>query len=81
VLATNAFEQPKLHLVLYPNPTSSSITVVSPEIINFQLLDIQGRIMQSGNFIKGENSMDISSFTNGVYFISTKIGVEKLIKY
>ena len=81
VLATNAFEQPKLHLVLYPNPTSSSITVVSPEIINFQLLDIHGRIMQSGNFIKGENSMDISSFTNGVYFISTKIGVEKLIKY
>lgn len=80
VLSTNTFEPPTQRIVLFPNPTSAIVTILSPEAIKYEIFDNYGRVIQTGNFIKGENSIDVTSFTDGVYFISTKIGVQKLIK-
>ena len=68
---------------IYPNPTSSKVTINSNfNIKSIQVYDIQGRILET---IIGNNKiLDITDKANGVYFlkITTKKGskIEKVVK-
>ena len=57
---------------IYPNPTKDILKVYNPydKVINYQLVDLNGRIVQSGNIKKGENVLDINKLKNGMYFLS-----------
>ena len=67
----------KEHFVMYPNPAKNVIHIEnitsSSSQTNFVITDIQGKIVSNttSNF-EGKHSIDVSNFTNGVYFIKVE---------
>ncbi|MDO5971801.1 ricin-type beta-trefoil lectin domain protein [Flavivirga aquimarina] len=59
---------------IYPNPTSSSLTIVTPasKFNNYTIFDISGRANIKGLIPSGakESSLDISRLSKGVYIMS-----------
>lgn len=73
----------ELKTLIYPNPTSSILNIQTNETIqSIKITDISGRTTSITDFSK--NSIDVSSLSNGIYFIELKTndGVykEKFIK-
>lgn len=73
-------------VVLYPNPTNSIITISSNEIIkNIELYDSVGRVLVSKIIENNQTSLELSTYSNGIYFIkiSTENGeiIEKVVKH
>ncbi len=71
-------------LSIYPNPSSNKITIDSKNLplTNIQVFDISGkRLFSEGHIITETFSLDISSYTKGIYFISlNNIVIKKIIK-
>lgn len=67
----------KEHFVMYPNPAKNVIYIEnitsSSSQTNFVITDIQGKVVSNttSNF-EGKHSIDVSNFTNGVYFIKVE---------
>lgn len=64
-------------LHIYPNPASDNIFIKSPERatdseIFLEIFDIAGRLVESSFTLTG--SYDISSISNGIYFVRARIG-------
>jgi hypothetical protein len=56
--------------LVYPNPTSSSLNLISKSEINsIQIIDLSGRIiMQKELKATFETNLDVSHFNSGIYF-------------
>lgn len=68
-------------LTIYPVPSKDLITVItnSNEAINYQIVDINGNLVQHGSVTNGDQ-LTVSSFSNGVYFFKLENGsVEKIV--
>lgn len=79
-----SFEQDN-SISIYPNPSSSIITIKSNfNIKSIELYDVQGRLLQTNIINNSETTFDITSKSKGMYFlkiVSEKgIKVEKLVK-
>ena len=72
---------------MYPNPASNNVTVNLVDGLNnvfVELVDMQGRLIASYSNVTGASvEVDLSSVSNGVYFIKVNsegtIQTEKLI--
>lgn len=54
--------------VLYPNPVSDFIYIQSDNPVrNYNIFDINGRLVLNGNLANGQNSLDLSSLPTGIY--------------
>lgn len=63
---------------IFPNPSSSSISMNIPNNTPFQIIDIAGKVIVTDNYT---GSINVSDFSNGIYFIKAKgYQVEKLVK-
>jgi Secretion system C-terminal sorting domain len=70
---------------LYPNPAKNVVTISAESaILNIQLFDVQGRLLEAISVNDITTTLDIASRANGIYFIkiATDKGmkVEKLVK-
>ena len=80
---SEASTQNELHV--FPNPSEGQFTLISEKGGNYTILDIQGRIAQTGTLREGTNQhiIQTSGLPNGLYFFqlesSGKIQTEKLI--
>jgi hypothetical protein len=64
--------QTVVEAIVYPNPTTDLITVqLNVLSTEYTLTDANGRIVQAGNITSG-NTIDLSSFESGVYFLGLK---------
>ena len=57
---------------LFPNPTTGLITIDSPELFlsNINIFDVSGKLIFSDEQVNSNTkNIDISSFSNGIYFI------------
>ena len=69
-----------------PNPASNKLFLTTEENINtISIYSITGQLVYQSNNLKGmENSIDVSAFTSGIYFISVEteeeVITEKFIK-
>ena len=52
---------------LYPNPTNSVLEVNTDEAGEFRLVNVLGQVSFTAYLNKGENHVDVSSLTKGVY--------------
>ena len=54
-----------------PNPTTGSLTVISPSVIidTIEIIDIQGRMIYSENLNTKNATLDITSLDAAMYFI------------
>jgi len=78
MLNTAAFETDE-SINVYPNPAKNQISVNAKNTIkSVQLFDIQGRIINTSLFNDTKLDLDISTYSNGIYFF--KITTEKGIK-
>jgi hypothetical protein len=73
-------------LVLFPNPASEYSTLKGalskPGYLSFQLVDIQGRVLQSDNPVyysrQVEKEFSLSGLAAGMYFIRVSYSAEGL---
>ena len=56
---------------LFPNPSTTSINVLSSESFHWQITDITGRILLENNEQHTIHEIDITSLSKGVYFIKS----------
>lgn len=62
----------KTVISIYPNPTKEFATISLETDATYTLINIQGQILQQDNFIIGDNTVDVSQYLNGLYFINIK---------
>lgn len=72
-------------IAIYPNPTKGLITIECNNTIkSVQLYDVQGRILQTNVVNETQASIDISTHSNGIYFIKiisdNGMKVQKIVK-
>ena len=67
---------------IYPNPTSGELRITNYElpIENVEIYDIAGKKLSTFNFQLSTNSIDISHFSNGIYFLKINNKTVKVIK-
>lgn len=71
-------EDPEPSYILYPNPSSELVNVISSgeNVTNYTLTDIQGRKISSGSFI-GTIQLNVSEWGGGIYFmILTDVSID-----
>lgn len=73
--------------LIYPNPAKTEIQIKSTNytLNSFEVFDVRGRNVTSGKFKENTNTIDISQFKSGVYFVNVKTSegasqIKKLIK-
>ncbi|MEG2666566.1 MAG: T9SS type A sorting domain-containing protein, partial [Bacteroidales bacterium] len=70
---------------IYPNPSSTGLySIELPMSTLYSIMDISGRVLCSGKIGSSVETIDLSSYNSGMYFIRFKDGngyrVDKLIK-
>ena len=69
-----------LNLSVYPNPAAALLTVVSNKIQEATITNSKGQIMKNLLLINGSQTLTVSDWVSGIYFIITPEGVSKFIK-
>lgn len=65
---------------IYPNPSDGVFTISSGDNYNYQILDINGRIISRGEIQNSTHQIDISTQVSGVYFIILNNETVRFIK-
>jgi len=69
-----------MSLVVWPNPATDRVNVSMSEAADAILYDINGRRMASFQLVEGVNTIDLSSYANGVYVLRTANATQKIVK-
>lgn len=75
------FEDQKL--TIYPNPSNGIFTIereVFPETTVYQITDITGKIIASGELADKQSQINLSTAQSGIYFLRTSNSVFRLLK-
>lgn len=68
--------------LVYPNPTNGLVNVDVESEMNYVLVNVIGEHIAKGEFVLGKNYIDLSSMSNGVYFLQLKQGQQtKTIRF
>ena len=69
---------------MYPNPVNNMLTISMQTEASYSLITVNGQVIKQGKFKTGENILDTSSLSNGLYFIQVKtnegLATKKIIK-
>ena len=80
--SVNEMQQNSIHLKVYPNPTQGNITVDWNEADSapYQMYSIVGELVQSGELIKGSNTISTDGLSANVYLIKVGQRTQRIIK-
>ncbi len=62
-------EMTATNLMVYPNPSEGVYQIISELNRDFQIKNLQGQTLYSGTFSEGQNTLDLSEKSDGVYLI------------
>ena len=81
VLSLQDLVNSKESIVLYPNPTSSEITITSDKFTNepYTLYDQMGRIVGSGTLTGTSTTISLSTLSKGIYILKVEGAYESAI--
>jgi len=69
-----------LPIKMYPNPTSAILNIVwDGEATEYQILDIQGKVIAQSTLNTGKSTVDLSNVLPGIYFIQINGTTNKII--
>ena len=57
-------------IAIYPNPTSENIYIRSNNSFDYELFNMLGQRIKSGNLLEGNNEINLKNYSDGVYFIN-----------
>lgn len=81
-LSGEEFTNIKLEAVIYPNPTTSNITLkisnFSLENLNYQLFDLLGKSLKNGIISNEETVFDIEQYPTATYFLKVNSNTKEL---
>jgi hypothetical protein len=55
---------------IYPNPTSENIYIRSNNSFDYELFNMLGQRIKSGNLLEGNNEINVKNYSEGIYFIN-----------
>ena len=58
-------------IVLFPNPTVEELQVIIPQTLQadaYQIININGQVVQTGEYREGNLSIQVNELANGIYF-------------
>lgn len=70
----------KGRLIIYPNPAEHELKIESVQTAGYRLMDIEGRELMKGELEIGTTTIDISSFSKGIYLIESEGQIIKFVK-
>ncbi len=77
-----------VHLIIYPNPVSASLTLNLKITGNlaYRIINLEGMEIQAGTINDSENQVNVSSLSNGMYFlrlfdVDKFIGQQRFVKW
>ena len=72
-LSTNNVPQIQLMATVYPNPTVQNVMISIKDFdltnLNYQLYDIQGKIIYNGKILQSETQIEMSFLASANYFL------------
>ncbi|MGD0711061.1 MAG: T9SS type A sorting domain-containing protein [Bacteroidales bacterium] len=69
-----------LNTTIYPNPAKTKITIETSQQALIEILNIQGQIIKTMPTNVNKTIIDVSSFTNGMYFVKVKTENDMTVK-
>jgi Leucine-rich repeat (LRR) protein len=57
---------------IYPNPVKNSLNISIKQDGNYSIMAMNGQVVKKGRIAIGENTLDVSSLTQGIYLINLK---------
>lgn len=78
--ATLSIDEMGNSICIYPTMATSTITIVSSSNCVMNIYNTVGQKAMTVNIAEGENSIDVSSLANGMYFIANGSQMVKFIK-
>ncbi len=83
-MASN-IEQRDEFIEVYPNPTEGILTInthyENDEMIEIQVYNMMGEVVLNYTLTNGQNQIDLSNFSNGIYIVKHKEDIYKVIKH
>ncbi|GAA4270060.1 T9SS type A sorting domain-containing protein [Hyunsoonleella aestuarii] len=65
---------------IYPNPTNNIMHLKLTTGANYSLINPLGKVVSKGELIAGENQINVTNLTNGIYFLKVKSVLGDLTK-
>jgi hypothetical protein len=62
-----------LAIQVYPNPVTNEMIFSSDDVGEFSLLNSSGGIVHHGNVVNGENRLDVTELTAGLYILNVRL--------
>lgn len=79
--AYSNIENTKLYRIYhYPNPFEDILKVYSDTESHYRILSLDGKVIQEGEFIIGEQLLHLNELSNGIYFLETEGKMYKIVK-
>jgi len=81
-LGTDSFED-KSAVTIFPNPTSTSITVKNINFsgnTSYNITNVSGQLLMSGDITSNRHKIDISNLASSVYFLNIGDNTFKVVK-
>jgi len=69
-VSLSTHENERLDLIIYPNPTSENIYIRSNNSFDYELFNMLGQRIKSGNLLEGNNEIYLKNYSEGIYFIN-----------
>lgn len=80
LLGTNDIKKDS-EIIISPTLTKDFVKVIkAPKNSTFKIVDLSGKLLNRGEIKGNEHSLDLSSYTNGIYIIEINTGKEKISK-
>ena len=67
-------------LNIYPNPVKDILSIEGQNISNVEIIDINGKVIRTIKNIDSKITIDVSTLTQGIYFVKIGNQVRKLVK-
>jgi hypothetical protein len=73
------FKEDAEGISIYPNPSGGKITIQNTDARLATVYDMMGKQVAVIDLVKGENNLDLSYLTTGIYFMKVNEGVKKFV--
>lgn len=83
VTTLSSIDQNLTTVNVYPNPTKDfiSVNLNGQDHLSYRIVDILGKTLLSGNFIRSQNSVDIRNLKSSLYFLIISNGNKSVQTY
>jgi len=67
-------------ITVYPNPTQDKLIIETEKVLPIRIVNALGATVLETQIEQGNNSIDLTGLTSGIYFVQTETSTFKLIK-